>query len=65
MGGTSLSGGYVSIPGTMLAVLVISLIENVLVLANVDPYWVQFMLGALVLATVGLNRWRAVRAAKA
>jgi len=65
IGGTSLSGGYVSIPGTMLAVLVISLIENVLVLANVDPYWVQFMLGALVLATVGLNRWRALRAAKA
>ncbi len=65
IGGTSLNGGYVSILGTMLAVLVISLIENVLVLARVDPYWVQFALGALVLVTVGLNRWRAVRAARA
>ena len=65
IGGTALAGGYVSIPGAMLAVLVIALIENMLVLANVDPYWVQFMLGALVLVTVGLNRWRAVRAARA
>jgi ribose transport system permease protein len=65
IGGTSLSGGYVSILGAMLAVLVIALIENFLVLARVDPYWVQFALGALVLMTVGLNRWRAVRLAKA
>ena len=63
IGGTALSGGYVSILGAMLAVLVIALIENALVLARVDPYWVQFALGALVLVTVGLNRWRAFRTA--
>jgi len=62
IGGTALSGGYVSIPGAMLAVLVIALIQNGLVLAKVDPYWVQFALGVLVLITVGLNRWRALRA---
>ena len=33
-----------------------------MVLAKVDPYWVQFVLGALILASVGLNRWRAVNA---
>jgi ribose transport system permease protein len=65
IGGTALDGGYVSIPGAMLAVLIIALIENVLVLTRVDPYWVQFALGALVLIAVGLNRWRAVRAARA
>jgi ribose transport system permease protein len=65
IGGTALAGGYVSIPGAMLAVLIIALIQNGLVLAKVDPYWVQFALGVLVLMTVGLNRWRAVRAAKA
>lgn len=64
IGGTALAGGYVSILGAMLAVLVIALIENVLVLVRVDPYWVQFALGALVLVTVGLNRWRAASAAK-
>jgi ribose transport system permease protein len=62
IGGTALAGGYVSVPGAMLAVLVIALIQNGLVLAKVDPYWVQFALGVLVLLTVGLNRWRALRA---
>jgi ribose transport system permease protein len=61
IGGTALEGGEVSILGALLAVLVIALIENALVLARVDPYWVQFALGALVLVAVGLNRWRAVR----
>ena len=62
IGGTALAGGSVSIVGTGLAVLVIALIQNGMVLAKVDPYWVQFLLGALILAAVGLNRWRAVRA---
>jgi ribose transport system permease protein len=44
--------------------MVIALIENTLVLVKVDPYWVQFALGALVLLTVGLNRWRAMHVAK-
>ena len=45
----------------MFAVVLIALIENGMVLAKVDPYWVQFLLGALILAAVWLNRWRAVR----
>jgi ribose transport system permease protein len=60
IGGAALTGGYISVLGTMLAVLLIGLIQNGMVLAKVDPYWVQFVLGALILAAVGLNRWRAV-----
>jgi ribose transport system permease protein len=60
IGGAALTGGYISVLGTMFAVILIALIENGLVLAKVDPYWVQFLLGALILAAVGLNRWRAV-----
>ena len=48
---------------TSLSLLaLIALIENGMVLAKVDPYWVQFLLGALILAAVWLNRWRAVSA---
>lgn len=61
IGGAALTGGYVSVLGTMFAVVLIALIENGMVLAKVDPYWVQFLLGALILAAVWLNRWRAVR----
>ena len=59
IGGTALAGGYVSITGAILAVLVIALIQNGLVLANVNPYWVQFLLGALIVAAIALSRWRA------
>lgn len=61
IGGASLSGGHISIVGTLLAVVLIALIENGMVLVNVDPYWVQFVLGALILAAVWVNRFRAVR----
>jgi ribose transport system permease protein len=62
IGGAALAGGYISVAGTALAVVLIVLIQNGLVLAKVDPYWVEFLLGALILAAVGLNRWRAARA---
>ncbi|MCB1501907.1 MAG: ABC transporter permease [Bauldia sp.] len=61
IGGAALTGGYISVLGTMFAVVLIALIENGMVLAKVDPYWVQFLLGALILTAVWLNRWRAVR----
>lgn len=62
IGGASLLGGYISIPGTFFAVILIALIENGMVLVKVDPYWVQFVLGAMILAAVLLNRFRAVKA---
>jgi ribose transport system permease protein len=65
IGGAALTGGYISVLGTMFAVFLIGLIQNGMVLAKVDPYWVQFVLGALILAAVGLNRWRAVNSGMA
>jgi ribose transport system permease protein len=61
IGGAALTGGHISVLGTMFAVVLIALIENGMVLAKVDPYWVQFLLGGLILLAVWLNRWRAVR----
>jgi len=62
IGGAALTGGHISVAATSLAVVLIVLIQNGMVLAQVDPYWVQFLLGALILAAVGLNRLRALRA---
>ena len=61
IGGSKLSGGSVSIAGTVCAVFFIGLIQNAMVLLAVDPYWVTFTLGALVLSTVFLNAYRASR----
>jgi len=58
IGGAGLSGGSVSITGTVIAVVLIGLIQNAMVLLAVDPYWVTFLLGALILAAVWINRIR-------
>lgn len=62
LGGASLTGGHISVLGTLLAVMLIAIIENGTVLLGVDQYWVQFVLGSMIIAAVGLNRWRAVAA---
>lgn len=64
IGGAVLAGGYVSVAGTCLGVVVVSLINNALVLLGIDPFFVQLLLGALILGAVGLNRLREVRAGK-
>ncbi len=61
IGGAALAGGHVSTLGTCLGVLLITLINNALVLMQIDPFWVQVALGALILGAVGLNRWREQR----
>ncbi len=61
IGGAILSGGHVSVAGTLLGVAIVAIITQALVLFNIDPYLVQVMLGALILWAVGINRLREVR----
>ena len=65
IGGAILTGGKVSVIGTCLGVVIITLITNALVLLQVDPFYVQLFLGGLILSAVGLNRYREVRQQKA
>jgi ribose transport system permease protein len=58
IGGAVLAGGHVSVIGTCLGVVIVTLINNALVLLGIDPYFVQLLLGTLILAAVGLNRYR-------
>jgi ribose transport system permease protein len=58
IGGAALSGGTAPVIGTVLAMVLISLIDDGLVLVNADPYWVQFLIGALILGAVLLGRTR-------
>ncbi len=61
IGGAVLSGGHLPVIGTCLGVLVIALINQALVLLAVDPFYVQVLLGLLILAAVGANRLREAR----
>lgn len=58
VGGVALTGGGASVLTTVLAAFLIALIENGLVLTKANPYWVQFLLGAIILGAVGLNRMK-------
>jgi ribose transport system permease protein len=58
IGGADLMGGYVSVVGTMLGSALVALIDNALVLAHADPFWVEFLLGAIILLAMGLSRFR-------
>lgn len=60
VGGVALTGGGAPILTTVLAAFLIALIDNGLVLAKADPYWIQFLLGAIILGAVGVNRLRFV-----
>lgn len=56
IGGVSLTGGSASIMGTVLAAFLITFIKNGVVHLQVDPYYVEFLLGLLILLAVGLDR---------
>ena len=64
IGGAVLSGGHVSVPATVLGVVIVAMMTQALVLFHIDPFLVQVVLGVLILWAVGVNRWREVRVAK-
>ena len=52
IGGASLNGGIGSILGSMLGLLLLSFINNALVLLNVNVYWQEFINGVILLLAV-------------
>lgn len=58
LGGTLLSGGKVSIPGTLIGALLLAIIANGLILFNVSAYFYQTFLGIIILIALGVDRAR-------
>jgi ribose transport system permease protein len=56
IGGTLLSGGLVSVPGTVLGGVLLATISNGLLLVNIDNFWITVFLGVVLLMAVGLDR---------
>jgi len=65
LGGTLLAGGYVSVIGAVLGAILLSVLQNGLILMNVSGFWIQFFLGLALLAAVGIDRWRSVYSTRA
>ena len=60
IGGTLLAGGKVSVFGAFLGAALVGILQNGLVLIGVPDFWVEFVLGLTLLATVSLDRLRSV-----
>jgi ribose transport system permease protein len=65
IGGVALTGGSVSVTGMVLAAVIVRLVDTGRAQFSLDPSWVNFVVGAVVLGTVLLGRIRESRAARA
>jgi ribose/xylose/arabinose/galactoside ABC-type transport system permease subunit len=64
LGGTSIFGGVASLPGTLLAVLIVTMVASGLQLANINAVWQLAVLGFILLLAVALNQWVVRRVAR-
>jgi ribose transport system permease protein len=62
LGGTLLSGGAVSVIGTILGALLVTTIRSGLLVMQVGNFWLQLFLGAILLLAVMLDRYRGLYA---
>ncbi len=58
IGGTSMAGGRGRVWGTVLGVLILAIINNMLVVAAVSPYWQGCVKGAIIVLAVLIQRGR-------
>ena len=62
LGGTLLTGGVISVVGTLFGAVLVTIINNGLLLLQIGEFWVQMFLGLILLAAVVLDRVRSVLA---
>ena len=58
LGGTSVVGGYISLLGTALGVLLLRILQNGLLLSEVPSLWQSVVTGLLLLFVLGLEAAR-------
>jgi ribose transport system permease protein len=58
LGGASLSGGKGSVPGALVGVLFMALINNILIIARVSSYWQGIVVGAILVLAVALDSYQ-------
>jgi ribose transport system permease protein len=61
LGGASLSGGVGRISGAILGVLFMSLTQNAMIIAGINPFWQQIAIGIVLLVSVGLDQFARAR----
>lgn len=62
LGGTSITGGTGSITGVILGTLLITMVQNSMILLGIPTFWQGFSLGLLIIVGTGITAVRTVRA---
>ncbi|NEI72852.1 ABC transporter permease [Rhizobium lusitanum] len=62
IGGTALSGGMVSVIGTILGALLVATIRSGLLVLQIGNFWLQLFLGIFLLGAILIERYRALLA---
>ncbi|MDR2313411.1 MAG: ABC transporter permease [Spirochaetaceae bacterium] len=62
LGGVSLSGGKGTISGSLLGVMLLTMITNSLILMGIPSYWSKFVTGILIVVGIGITSFRTLRA---
>jgi ribose transport system permease protein len=57
IGGCVLEGGAISVIGVILAAALLAMIENGILILRIDPFWVEFLMGAFILIAVFIGRF--------
>ena len=57
LAGVALSGGRGSLPRVRVGALILGTISNGLTLKGIQPFWATTVTGALLLASLGLEKW--------
>ena len=58
LGGAALTGGRGSVPGALLGVLILGVLDNGLILMGVEPFYSQIAVGILLIVAVALQQAR-------
>ena len=61
LGGASLSGGRGTILGTIIAILILAVLDNGLTLSRVTSFWQEVVRGTILIAAVALDQARIAR----
>jgi ribose transport system permease protein len=61
LGGASLSGGRGTIPGIIVAILILAVLDNGLTLSRVTSFWQEVVRGGILIGAVALDQARLAR----
>jgi ribose transport system permease protein len=61
LGGASLGGGRGTIPGIIVAILILAVLDNGLTLSRITSFWQEVVRGAILIGAVALDQARLAR----